>query len=246
MTEEPYRWLEAIANRREYVGEQLRSGSPVGVASLPEGILLLGVGSGHSKVFEVFDRLALVALGHPADLEKVRQVLIDAAHIEAYTRAPEDVSLRRLVSFGLSPQMKAAFEQVYSPAFLVETIIAELGPSPECDLLARLHFDGSFKFQSGGVLIASPPTLAEAAVHDWMQKELREFSDRKRVADFILQAVWCVTTGKSFDASMPGESERHDGWRDWVDGKVVEIGWLDRQAKGKARYQPLTLKDLGL
>lgn len=246
MTEEPYRWLEAIANRREYVGEQLRSGSPVGAASLPEGILLLGVGTGQSKVFELFDRLGMAALGHPADLEKVRQALIDAAHIEAYTRAPEDVSLRRLVSFGLSPAMKGSFEQVYSPAYLVEAILAELGPTPDSDLLVRLRFDGSFKFQAGGVTVASPPTLAEAAVHDWLQKELQDLTDRKRVADFILQAAWCITKGHSFDASIPEEAERHAGWRDWVAGKVVEVGWLDRHSTRKARYRPLTLGDLGL
>ena len=41
MTEEPYRWLEAVSNRREYVREQLKGGSPVLAASLPDGILLL-------------------------------------------------------------------------------------------------------------------------------------------------------------------------------------------------------------
>ena len=65
---EPYRWLEAIGNRREYVREQLKGGSPVLAASLPDGILLLGVGSGNTKVLN-FDRLAMAALGHPADLE---------------------------------------------------------------------------------------------------------------------------------------------------------------------------------
>ena len=49
MTEEPYRWLEAVANRRDYVREQLKGGSPVFAACLPEGILLLGVGSGQSR-----------------------------------------------------------------------------------------------------------------------------------------------------------------------------------------------------
>ena len=29
MLEEPYRWVEAINNRREYVEDQLASGSPV-------------------------------------------------------------------------------------------------------------------------------------------------------------------------------------------------------------------------
>ena len=102
MTEEPYRWLEAIGNRREYVREQLKGGSPAFAVKLNDGILTLAVGSGQSKVFELFDRHALAALGHPADIEKIRQAAIDAAHMEAFTRAPEDVSLRRLISFGLS------------------------------------------------------------------------------------------------------------------------------------------------
>src|SRR6204780_5951715 len=135
MTEEPYRWLEAIGNRREYVREQLKGGSPVFAASLPDGILLLGVGSGQSKVFELFDRHALAALGHPADIEKIRQAAIDAAHVEAFTRAPGDVTLRRLVSFGLSPQLKTNFEQIYTAPFLVELLLVELGLEADKDLL---------------------------------------------------------------------------------------------------------------
>src|ERR1700742_554547 len=147
MTEEPYRWLEAIGNRREYVHEQLKGGSPVFAASLPEGILLVGVGSGQSKVFELFDRHALAGLGHPADIEKIRQAAIDAAHVEAFTRAPEDVSLRRLVSYGWSPQLKTNFEQIFSAPFLVELLLAELGAAPAQDLFFRLHFDGASQMQ---------------------------------------------------------------------------------------------------
>src|SRR4051812_38585028 len=158
MTEEPYRWLEAVGNRREYVREQLKGGSPVFAASLPDGILLLGVGSGQSKVFELFDRHALAGLGHPADIEKIRQAAIDAAHMEAFTRAPEDVSLRRLVSFGLSAQLKTNFEQIFSAPFLVELLLVELGNEPGKDLLFRLHFGGSFQVQFGGVVaVASQP-----------------------------------------------------------------------------------------
>src|SRR5882762_1874397 len=155
MTEEPYRWLEAMANRRDYVQEQLKGGSPVFAVSLAGGILLAGVGSGQSKVFELFDRQAMAGLGHPADIEKIRQAAIDAAHTESFTRAPEDVSLRRLVSFGLSTQLKANFEQIFTAPFLVELLLAELGSEPGKDVLLRLHFDGAFQFQSGGVQIAA-------------------------------------------------------------------------------------------
>ena len=48
MTEEPYRWLEAISNRREYIRDQLKGGTPVFAISRPEGILLLGLGQGAS------------------------------------------------------------------------------------------------------------------------------------------------------------------------------------------------------
>src|SRR5258708_29044232 len=146
MIEEPYRWLEAIANRREYVRDQLKGGSPAFAVSLPEGILLLGVGGGQSKVFELFDRLALTGLGHPADIEKIRQAAIDAAHTEAFTRAPEDVSLRRLVSFCLSPQLKTKFVQSFTTPFLVELVLAGPCATPEKDVLLHLHFHEAVQF----------------------------------------------------------------------------------------------------
>src|SRR5678809_1460628 len=63
----------------------LKGGSPAFAVKMNDGILTLGVGSGQSKVFELFDRHALAALGHPADIEKIRQAAIDAAHMEAFT-----------------------------------------------------------------------------------------------------------------------------------------------------------------
>jgi len=245
MTEEPYRWLEAVGNRREYVREQLKGGSPVFAASLPDGILLLGVGGGQSKVFELFDRHALAGLGHPADIEKIRQAAIDAAHMEAFTRAPEDVSLRRLVSFGLSPQLKINFEQIFSAPFLVELLLAEIGSSPEHDLLFRLHFDGSFQTQNGGIAIVASQTDAEPAAHKWLGEATKGKTSRDEIADLILQAWWCLTANKSFE-SVPSEEERRKGWREATKDKVVEIGWLARKTSRLARYEPLTLAELNL
>jgi len=246
MTEEPYRWLEAIANRREYVGEQLKGGSPVLAASLPNGIILLGVGGGQSKVFELFDRHALAGLGHPADIEKIRQAAIDAAHIEAFTRAPEDVSLRRLVSFGLSPQLKINFEQIFSAPFLVELLLAEMGSEPAHDLFFRLHYDGSFQTQSGGAVLAASQPEAEAAGQKWLKEALQGKTNRTEAAEILLQAWWCVSENKWLTDPLPAEEQRKSGWRETTKGKVIEIGWLARRSARAARYQTLTLSDLGL
>ena len=246
MTEEPYRWLEAVANRREYVREQLKGGSPALAASLPEGILLLGVGAGQSKVFELFDRHALAGLGHPADIEKVRQAAIDAAHTEAFTRAPEDVSLRRLVGFGLSPQLKTNFEQIFAAPFLVELLLAEIGAEKEKDLLLRLHFDGSFQFQTGGVMVTASQPEPEAAAQAWLGRALGQKTDRNEAADLLLQAWWCLKENKPFDESMPDEAERQTGWRAATHGRVVEWGWLARKSARAARYEALSQAQVGL
>ena len=244
MTEEPYRWLEAVENRREYVREQLKGGSPGFGIKLPDGILLLGVGSGSSKVFEIFDRHALAALGHPADIEKVRQGAIDAAHTEAFTRAPEDVSLRRLVGFGLSPQLKTNFEQLFSAPFLIEVLLAEVHSNPANDLLVRVHFDGAFEFTTGPVVVSSTPE-AEKAAQGWLSEVLAGKTDRSEVVERMLQAWWCLRENKSF-TELPPEEERRQGWRAGVKGKVVEIGWLARESTRLARFSWLSLKDLKL
>jgi proteasome alpha subunit len=235
MTEEPYRWLEAVENRREYVREQLRGGSPAFGAKLPGGILLLGVGSGNSKVFELFDRHALTALGHPADIEKIRQAAIDAAHTEAFTRAPEDVSLRRLVSFGLSPQLKTNFEQIFSAPFLVEMLLAEVHSNPANDLLVRLHFDGAFEFATGPYVVVGANPESEKAALNWLNQELGGNTDREAVLETMLQAWWMLRENKSF-SEVPSETDRRAGWREASKDRVLEIGWLDRSGLRPARF----------
>ena len=153
MNDEPYRWLEAVANRREYIRDQLKGATPVFAFSRPEGILLVGVGTGNSKVFEIYDRLALAALGHPVDIEKIRQTVIEAAHMEGFTRSPEDVTLRRLLNFSLGPALKTSFEQILSAPIIVECVFAELGPAREQDVLARVSFDGTYRFDDKGIVV---------------------------------------------------------------------------------------------
>ena len=240
MTEEPYRWLEAIGNRREYVREQLKGGSPAFAVKMNDGILTLGVGSGQSKVFELFDRHALAALGHPADIEKIRQAAIDAAHTEAFTRAPEDVSLRRLISFGLSPQLKTNFEQIFSAPFLIEMLLVELGSTPDADIVVRLHFDGAFQISTTAATVAAAEPEREKAAQDWLNGKIAGSQDRKSVVERCLEAWWRLIEGKEFSEDLPSD------WRNSLKDKVVEIGWLERKTTSQARYVPLSAEEVGL
>ena len=58
MIDEPYRWVEAIANRREYIESELAPGSPTIALSCQEGVLLLTFGKDRKKIFEIYDQIA--------------------------------------------------------------------------------------------------------------------------------------------------------------------------------------------
>ena len=105
MIEEPYRWVEAIANRREYIENQLAGGSPIVGLSFPGGILLVTVSQERQKIFEIYDRISMGGIGHPGDIERLRMTAIEVCSTEGFTRSPDDVSLRRLASYSMSPML---------------------------------------------------------------------------------------------------------------------------------------------
>src|SRR5450432_3393453 len=143
MIEEPYRWGEAIANRREYIETQLAPGSPIAALSYRDGILFVTIARARQKLFEIYDRIAMGAIGHPGDIERLRMAAIELASTEGFTRAAADVSLRRLAFYSLSPLLKTAFEQVYGAPYLARMIFAEVGATPEEDLFLRVEYDGA-------------------------------------------------------------------------------------------------------
>ena len=59
MYEEPYRWVEAVGNRRQYLDEQFIKGAPVVALAYADGFLILTVIRGTPKLYEIYDRIAL-------------------------------------------------------------------------------------------------------------------------------------------------------------------------------------------
>lgn len=239
MTEEPYRWLEAINNRREYIRDQLRGGTPVFALSRPEGILLLGVGQGQSKVFEIYDRHGLGALGHPVDIEKLRQAAIEAAHLEGFNRSSRDVTLRRLLSFALSTTLKNSFEQIYSSPLMVECVFAEVGESPSKDVLARVHYDGNHRYDASGVIVVHTDTKKEEEAAAWLRSNLTDSTTLLDAASLCLTAWQRLTDDKNFtDVTPPAKPQIK------IEGRTIEAALLDRKLNGSVHYRALDLAQL--
>lgn len=170
MIEEPYRWVEAIANRREYIEHQLAGGSPIAALSYRDGILLFTLGRERQKLFEIYDRIGLGGIGHPGDLERLRMEAIEVTSTEGFTRSAQDVSLRRLANYSLSPLLKTAFEQIYGAPYLARMLFAELGRNGTPDSFLRLDFDGSIHtnggvfgraFEDFGVIAGTAPATTQ-------------------------------------------------------------------------------------
>jgi proteasome alpha subunit len=117
MIDEPYRVVEVISNRREYIENELATGSPTIGLSFSDGILLLTFGRDRRKIFEIYDRIAI------GGIERLRMMAIELASTEGFTRSRADVSLRPMVTYSFSPALKQAFEQIYGPPYPNENFV---------------------------------------------------------------------------------------------------------------------------
>jgi proteasome alpha subunit len=162
MLDEPYRWVEAIRNRREYLEDQLRDASPVVGLGYADGVLLLTTTPGPRKLFEVYNDIAFAAIGHPADLEKLRKAIIDIAHLEAFNLSASDVSLQRLVHLGLGPLMKTAFDEIFRSPYIARAMVAELDPAHAGDAFYTIEADGSFASAGKAAAVAGARRSEEA------------------------------------------------------------------------------------
>jgi proteasome alpha subunit len=253
MTEEPYRWLEAITNRREYIEDQLTPGTPVVALSADPGILLLTAKTSTPKLFEIYDHLALGTVGHPADIEKVRQTAIDAAHIEGFARSPKDVTARRLVSYNLSPALKAAFEQIFAAPLLFRGVLCELGATTAEDNLWRMDYDGSFSAQAGnelahGTVISGPRQVTKEWVGQATKPTLERNNLKAAAYSALKLLVWAKLRGTKDEgvefADLPKEVS---ALKEKLGGEGLEAALLDRSLFGQPiMYRVPTLEELGL
>ena len=260
MYEEPYRWVEAVGNRRTYLDEQFRQGSPVVALAYDGGILLTTVSKGTPKLYEIYDRIALGGMGHPADLEKLRFSLLEMAHTEGFNRSPSDVTGSRLVKYGIAPVIKQAFEEVYKAPFIVRILLAELGQKPEKDTLLTINYDGTFEeLKNYAVLAATKP--AQARMQEYVKAQ-RPTSCSLEQGVLLALRTWAIgslahqqdsveaaaeggaESGAELAASIPDQAALLGHLREALADRTLECAVLERQQAGSSKYRALKPAEL--
>jgi proteasome alpha subunit len=256
MYEEPYKWVEAVGNRRHYLDEQFKQGSPVVALAYDAGLIMLTVSKGTPKLYEIYDRLALGGMGHPADLEKLRFTLLEMAHVEGFNRSPSDVTGSRMVKYGIAPVIKQAFEEVFKAPFIAKILLAELGPRAGKQTFLVINYDGSFEEGSSCAVLAATKTIEQE-----MMKSLRAEDASLSLEEAVASALRAWALGDQLqrraaeaeadgrDAAVESSSDDVPGLyahvRETVREKTIECAVLDRRQAGSSKYRTLTPDELG-
>lgn len=259
MLDEPYRWLEAIRNRREYIEDQLCEGSPVIGLKYDDGMLLLTIGRGQRKVFEVHDRTAFSAIGHTADIERLRIMATDTTSVQGFQSSVEDVTLHRLTNFVLGPAIKQAFESIFGSAYIIKILLAELGIRGEKHQFMSLNYDGTVRASHHAEVIGGT---------DEAEMAMRNYIFASDTSDCSLTSVlrlgletWAVgrelilqeadTDPADSDNQENGNSKSpidkarlHEVLQNELGEGEIEAGVLQVSRPGNSKFQLLTSKEI--
>jgi proteasome alpha subunit len=258
MYEEPYRWVEAVGNRRQYLDEQFKQGSPLVALSCADGILMLTFSRGTPKLYEIYDRIGLGGMGHPADLERLRSSLLEMAHLEGFNRSPSDVTASRLMKYGLAPVIKQAFEDIFKAPFIAKFLLAQLGTKPGTDSFLTINYDGAFEEIERWAVVAATPDI-QASMAAFLAKEPALSGASLKTAISAAVRVWAMGSlaqssldenaesdkdkTKNKPEALPDEKHLSAHLKEALDGRTIECVLLDRNLPGASKYRALNPKE---
>ncbi len=255
MFEEPFRWMEAISTRHSYVREKLGKGQPVIGIPHDKGAAILGFSPQSGKIFEIYDRIALGGLGHPADVERLRMTLLDMAHAEGFNRSAQDVTIGRLLQFGLAPALKQNFEEVQRAPYLIQMLLAEINQEGDAEFF-RINYDGYWeKFKKGTVI------AGDSKVSGHIQKEIENNDFASFNLDKALQLalrLWEEGRKKNKEEDNEDSSDKDNDQNEEemenlpvtlveaFDSWNLEVAVLNRNTGRKCLYQALSENEISV
>ena len=254
MLDEPYRFAEAVANRRDYIEDQLRGGSPVVGCSYADGVLLLTLGQGQQKLYEAYDRIVLGSVGHPTDIEKLRQAAIDLASVIGFNYSEKDVTLQQIVHFGLGPAVKSAFDDVIRSPYIARVVLAEVERTDAgSPVFYTVDYDGSFTRHDEGCAAIGDVHEADRL----MQARLAEDGAQDQsLADALRVGLTAWSVGRWVgkleevpheEAELQSSLEKADlsgTLRENLENLEVEAVVLDRSRADKSKFRQVTDEEL--
>ena len=135
---------QQMKDRADFARKGIARGRSVVVLRYADGILFVAENRSQAlhKVSEIYDRIGFAAVGRYNEFENLRTAGIRYADLRGYSYDRTDVTGRGLAN-AYAQLLGTIFSSGGEKPYEVETIVAELGATPEQDQIYRLTYDGS-------------------------------------------------------------------------------------------------------
>jgi proteasome alpha subunit len=212
-------------------------------------MLLLTVGQGQRKIFEVHNRIAMSAMGRAADIERLRVLVTDQASIQGFQHSVDDVTLHRMTNFVLAPVITQAFEAIFESAYILKMLLVELGARGSENQFISMNYDGSMRASPRAEVIGGTEAI-ETGMKDHLSASDSEERSLDSAVRFALE-TWAIGRDLSLQADDLSEedeqgTESHldeSQWRDVLKKELengqIEAGVLDTSRRSNSKFRLL-------
>jgi proteasome alpha subunit len=142
---------QIVRDRSEYARKGISRGRSNVVLTYEGGIAFVAENPSKAlhKISEIYDRIALAAVGRYNEFESLRVAGVRLADMRGYAYDRRDVTGRALAN-AYAQTLGSIFIENQKP-YEVEIVVAEVGRSAEDDQIYRLTYDGSVSDEQGFV-----------------------------------------------------------------------------------------------
>ncbi len=110
-------------------------------------------------------------------------------------------------------------------------------------MLARVNFDGTYRFEDKGVVVVHTDHADETAAATWLREQLTDDMGVGAVRQLALTAWRALTADKPFTPPTTEGAGEKAAPTD-LGGRVIECALLDRRSSARVRYRGLEPAEL--
>jgi proteasome alpha subunit len=156
---------QAMKDKADYARKGISRGRSVVVLQYADGILFVADNPSRAlhKISEIYDRIALAAVGRYNEFESLRVAGVRHADMRGYAYDRRDVTGRALAN-AYAQTLGSIFLENQKP-YEVEIVVAEVGQTAEEDQIYRLTYDGSVSDEQGYVAMGGQADTVAESLH---------------------------------------------------------------------------------
>jgi proteasome alpha subunit len=213
---------QLVRDRSEYARKGIARGRSNVVLTYDGGIAFVAENPSKAlhKISEIYDRIALAAVGRYNEFESLRVAGVRHADMRGYAYDRRDVTGRALAN-AYAQTLGSIFLENQKP-YEVEIVVAEVGQTAEEDQIYRLTYDGSVSDEQGYVAMGGQADAVAESLH-------QHHNPNAALKDAVAVAVRALEAGTASPAApnASGNPGTNGGERR-LTAATLEVAVLER------------------